>query len=229
MGTGRLMRVFCYSLPDECRLVGVLRHQLPKFDDIPFTSNNSSACAVVAMENGHDLDWLADLATEHLRKHFIEGSDPGLCVVRADRIPDRLVDFGVRATGRKVTQGEAMDAAQGLVLRGLGGTNDGIIGAAAGVGLTRYGWCGRFIEYGRLRELGDPVTVADLRRAGIRALSVDRDPTVPMPDDTVHTGNWLRPSLMAGEPVLLVRRDGDAWRAVHGKQRTLRDPDLPEG
>ncbi len=219
MGTGRLMRNFCYSLPDDCSLVGVLRHQLPKFDDIPFTSNNSSACAVVTMEDGDGQDRLVDLATDHLQEHFIDGSDPGLCVVRADRIPDSLVDFSVRTTGRKVTQRDALDATQGLVLRGLGGTNDGIIGAAAGVGLTRYGWCGRFIEYGRLRELGDPLTVADLQQSGIRALSVDRDPAVPLPDDTVHTGNWLRPALMAGEPVLLVRRDGDAWRAVHGKQR----------
>ena len=47
MGTGRLVRELCYRLPEAYTLVGIVRHQLPRLDDIPYTSNNSSACAII--------------------------------------------------------------------------------------------------------------------------------------------------------------------------------------
>lgn len=217
VGTGRLMRRFCRALSDEYHLKGVLRHQLPRLPEIPFTSNNSSACALIEIRAQEALNELAARATDFLLAHSVPGSDPGLCAGLAAEVDDDLVRFGVTATGERMSQADAMKAVNGFVLRGLGGTNDGIIGAAAAVGLSRYGWCGRFIELGRMRELRDPLRVADLQAAGIRVLSVDRDPTVPLPMDRVITDNWVRPSLWAGEPVLQVMRLEDAWRAAHGR------------
>lgn len=219
IGTGRLMRNFCYGLPEHFTMKGVLRHQLPRFKDIPFTSNNSAACALIELQDQDAVSELTELATSYLLDHFIEGSDPGLCVALADEVRQELVDFGMTATGAIVSQQQAMKAVNGFTLRGLGGTNDGLIGAAAAVGLSKYGWCGRFIEYGRLRELKDPVHVSDLIQLGIQVVSVDRDPTVPLPGDVVHTNGWIRPSLWGGSPVLQVKREDDAWRAAHGKKR----------
>ena len=112
-----------------------------------------------------------------------------------------------------------MAAASGAHLAGVGGSNDGIIGAAAAVGLTRHGWCGRFIELGAMRALPAEVTVSALSGAGIQVVSVDRDPMVPLGPDTVRTGGWLRPSRWAGQPVLQVRADGPGrWIAALDKQ-----------
>ncbi|WP_243543914.1 hypothetical protein [Pseudodesulfovibrio tunisiensis] len=219
-GTGRLVREFTASLPETCHVRGVVRHQLPRMDDIPFTSNNSSACALVETDDGMDISRLVQLATEHLLRECAPGSDPGLCVVPEHAVTPELVDFAKQTTGRRQTQQDAMDATRSMELHGLGGTNDGIIGAAAAVGLTHFGWCGRFIEYGALRSLRAPLTVGDVENAGIRVVCVDRDPLVPLPQDAIADAYWIRPSLWAGTPTLQVRlREPGIWETAHGKRK----------
>ena len=219
MGTGRLVREFVYSLPEAYRAVGIVRHQLPRFDEIPFTSNNSSACAIIEMDADASVDALRSLAVEHLAAHCAPGSDPGLCLAREEAVDGDMICFGQEATGRLTTQKAAMAVARHVELHGLGGTNDGIIGACAAVGLTRWGWCGRFIEYGPLRSLGNDLRVRDLTGAGIRVVSTDRDPLVPLPEDRLAHARWIRPSLWAGGPVLQVRQmEPGVWEPSHGKR-----------
>ncbi len=85
------------------------------------------------------------------------------------------ISFGLACTNRIVTQKDAMKAVNGAHLSGHGGTNDGIIGAAAAVGLTTYGWSGRFIEFGGLRDFPPVLSVGTLEEAGIGVISLDRD------------------------------------------------------
>jgi hypothetical protein len=218
-GTGRTIRDFCAGLDARYQLRCVLRHQLPKLPDIPFTSNNSSACAVLAVEDPACGRALFEAACDYLARETPAGSDPGVCLATASAIDDGLVAFALTCNGGKVTQQEAMRAASGVLLAGVGGTKDGLIGAAAAVGLTRYGWCGRFIELGAMRSLPASVTVEALAALGIQTVSVDRDPLTPLAGDVVATGGWLRPSLWAGQPVLQVRADGPGrWVAALGKK-----------
>lgn len=220
MGTGRLVREFIYNLPQEYHAVGVVRHQLPRYEGVPYTSNNSSACAIVEGASDEAVPFLRDRAVSHVLAHCAPGSDPGICAVHEDRVPGDLVEFGQKATGVTMSQQQAMDASEGCVLEGLGGTDDGIIGAAAAVGLTKFGWCGRFIEYGPLRDFGPELTVGDLMQAGIRVVSTDRDPLVPLPDDHITGARWIRPSLWSGGPVLQVNQVAPGiWRSVHGKRK----------
>jgi len=108
----------------------------------------------------------------------------------------------------------------GAHLSGLGGTNDGIIGAAAGVGLTAHGWSGRFIEYGGLRRFPETVSVSELEDAGIEVISLDRDAHVVPRDDTVDTGGWLRPRLLGGKAMLPVMAKGEGLWKSPGKKRS---------
>jgi hypothetical protein len=221
MGTGKLVRLLEDELPRGARLWGVVRHQLLVDRRIPFTSHNSSACAVVDAPEALPLDDLIELARAHVESLACEGSDPGLCVARADRDLGALIDFGRACTHRIMTQNEAYGAAASVHLSGHGGTRDGVIGAAAAVGLTAFGWCGRFIEFGRLRDFPDTVTVAELDRAGIGVVSVDRDATVPAPGDVIDTGGWLRPRLWGGAPMLPIAGLGAGrWQSVGRKERT---------
>jgi len=219
-GTGKLARWFEKGLPKGCSLWGVVRQQLLVHDDIPYTSHNSSACVVVDMPDESLLDQLTRKAIEHVERYSFDGSDPGVCVAcRGDSTMPELTEFGRRCTREVVTQSDAMQAASGVHLSGHGGTNDGIIGAAAAVGLTGSGWSGRLIEFNGLRKFPDVVPVADLERSDIMVVSLDRNAQVPAPEDLVHTNGWLRPRLWGNRAVLsAIATDNGNWKSL-GKKR----------
>jgi len=223
-GTGKLARWFEAELPPTCRLWGVVRQQLLLDDAIPYTSHNSSACVVVESPD-HDPSLIDDLtfrAIGHIERLSLPGSDPGLCLsYEGHPTLSKLISFGRECATRIVTQKDALQAALGAHLSGHGGTHNGIIGAAAAVGLTAYGWCGRFIEFGKLRDFPEEVTVSELERAGITVVSIDRDATVPDPEDLVNTNGWLRPRLWGGKPGLPVNSKGkNLWVTLGGKRKT---------
>lgn len=220
-GTGKVARWFSNELPVGCRMWGVVRQQLLVDDAIPYTSHNSSACLIIeASRNGSLLPELAARAATHLERHAATGSDPGVCVA-AEGAPGLtgLMEFGLTCTRSVVTQKDALRVCSGIHLSGHGGSNGGIIGAAAAVGLTAAGWYGRFIEFGLLRRLPSELLVDELVAHGIRVMSMDRDAFVPSPADRVLTQNWARPRLMAGQPVLtVVRQAPSIWETMGGRR-----------
>ena len=223
IGTGRLARMFTEHIPSDFKLWGVLRHQQLVAEGIPYTSQNSSACMVIDAPEGatrSDLEPLLESAVQHVLRYCSVGSDPGVCLATEADDMAPLITFGKACTNERKTQAQAMEAASHVTLLGLGGTNDGIIGAAAAIGLTAYGWCGRFIQFANLRSFEDTVRVADLENVGVRVLSVDRNATVPAPGDSVFTYGWLRPQLWSQAPVLPVQGNGDgSWVTAHKKNK----------
>ncbi len=220
-GTGKLARWFENELPEGCSLWGVVRQQLLVHDEIPYTSHNSSACAVIDIPGRDILIELKTRAVQHIEKHFISGSDPGLCVAcEGDKALEHLMAFGKSCAACIMTQQQAMDAACGAHLSGHGGSNDGIIGAAAGAGLTAWGWAGRFIEFGRLRDFTSLASVAALTYAGIQVVSLDRDAKIPASDDMVDTKAWLRPRLWGAQAVLpVIFKQEGLWEGINEKRR----------
>ena len=219
-GTGKLVRHFEQKIPAGYRVWGVVRQQLLVDPAIPYTSHNSSACMVVDTNGPLSIEELIAPAVAHIESAALPGSDPGLCLAAADQPAlAALRDFSFQCTARIVTQNEARQAAAGAHLSGHGGTGDGIIGAAAAVGLTASGWSGRFIEFSGLRHFAATVTVAELALAGIRTVSLDRDAFAPRPDDRVDTKGWLRPRLWGGCAVLPVNPVGPGlWEITGGKR-----------
>ncbi len=220
-GTGKLARWFEKELPEGCRMWGVVRQQLLLHDDIPYTSHNSSACVVVDMPDRAMLGELTERAVAHVERHSLVGSDPGVCVApNGETDLSVLLDFGLLCTREVVAQKDALVAASGFHLSGHGGTNDGIIGAAAAVGLTASGWNGRFIEFGGLRDFSEIVTVSELEQADIMLVSLDRDGLAPAPQDRVHTKDWLRPRLWGNRAVLAAHKKGEGlWESLSGKRK----------
>jgi len=220
-GTGKLARWFENELPDGCRLWGVVRQQLLVHDAIPYTSHNSSACVVVDMPDMSLLDRVTTKAIEHVERYSFDGSDPGVCVAcEGHSSMPELTDFGRSCTRRVVTQREALRAASGVHLSGHGGTDDGIIGATAAVGLTASGWSGRLIEFNGLRNFPDVVPVADLERSDMLVVSLDRNAQVPSPEDLVHTKGWLRPRLWGNRAVVSVKVIANGiWESLGEKQK----------
>jgi hypothetical protein len=219
-GTGKLVRWFQSAMPEGCACLGVVRQQLFVCDEIPYTSHNSAACLIAEMPEPDLMNETIERAVDHLKHHAIDGSDPGLCVVAEfDSSIESLIDFGHFCTRAVSTQRQAIEAAKKAHLSGHGGTNDGIIGAAAAVGLTASGWCGRFIEFGNLRNIPDEVSVSKLNHMGIEVVSMERDAKVPAPHDKVITNGWLRPRLLGYLPALFVSSQGKGqWENIYWKR-----------
>jgi hypothetical protein len=198
-----------------------VRQQLLLHEDIAYTSHNSSACAVVEVEDDSLFGDLISRAVKHIERYSLEGSDPGLCVA-SEGCPgiSELIAFGRKCTRQVVTQKEALKASSHMHISGHGGTNQGIIGAAAAVGLTADGWSGRFIEFRKLRSVPDKVRVSELESLDIFTVSLDRDSRVPAPEDIVITKGWLRPRLWGNRAILaLMPRDNGVWESLGEKRQ----------
>jgi len=220
IGTGKLARRFEPLIPEACNVWGVVRQQLLVDAAIPYTSHNSSACVVVECPDTSFVETLKHTAITHIEAMSLPGSDPGLCLaVEDDPAISALQSFGLQCTAKVVSQRDALQAAGKAHLSGHGGTNDGIIGAAAAVGLTASGWSGRFIEYAGLRAFPARMMVSELMHKGIRVVSLDRDACCPRPEDTVDTKGWLRPRLWGHGVVLPVKPAGPGlWESLGEKR-----------
>ncbi len=206
-GTGRLARAIAASLSKRYDVCGVTRHQLLVDPRVPYTSHNSSATLHLRENGDIALDALADEVQAIMLADFQDGSDPGLCVART--VEPEMIEFGRRAKTELVLQSEARDVADrcGCILRGLGGTQDGVIGALAGIGLAATGEDGRFIFIGTARELQGVQTVQAILGAGI--LQVRTQDGQRLNDGLIDTGGKLRPAFREGRPILFVRRQED--------------------
>lgn len=216
-GTGRLARdLGAYLAGAGVRPAAVLRHQLLVDPRIPYTSHNSPACVVLEVEAGQPLDALFEVAAAWIGARAARGSDPGICLAPESGVDPAVVDWGLRAGGEVLSRQAALSlaAATGTRLRELGGTGDGVIGALAAVGLTRWGNAGRFLELtGGLRDFGEVVTAATLLERGITPVAATRNGEPVPPAARIRTGDWVRPRLIGGRPVLFVEPDaGGDWR-----------------
>jgi hypothetical protein len=213
LSTARLARMFEEHLPAGAAFVGSLGHHL--CSSVPGTTNNKASCIVLDCRKEISLGELCDRAVKHVERLAAPGSSPGIVV--ASDVSPALVELGKQTIWRRVIREEFAEELKDLPHAGLG-EGWGLIGAAAAVGLTAFGWSGRWLEFGGLRPLAQRVQVSALAAHGIRVVSVDTDAAVPAPGDWVDTRDYLRPNHLGAEPVLLLSRtDKDAWVSVSVK------------
>lgn len=210
-GTGRLARNIAAALSSEFTVQGVVRHQLLQDPRVPFTSHNSSATILLEDEGRADTGELFARVREMLLSDFQAGSDPGLCVAR--EVPPAVTGHGRRAQKTIVTQGEARALAReyGIPLEGLGGTEDGVIGALASVGLTACGEDGRYLLVGGVRDLSGLQPVGAVLAAGVREVRTTDGGIVT---DGMILADKIRPARRGGEPVAYVEWRGDRWEPL---------------
>lgn len=213
-GTGRLARTIAAELARSYTVTGVTRHQLFVHPAVPYTSHNSSAVIHIQdAGNGIAADVCA-AAKELMLADFIEGSDPGICVAADRNINGDLTRFGFSAKTSVVTQDQARSLAHeaGILLEGLGGTEDGVIGALAGVGLAASGNDGRFVQKGTTRNLRGTQTVAAILASGVDRV-MTRDGAA-VGEGTIALRKFPKPAFIGGRAILYVEADGDAYRDI---------------
>jgi len=218
-GTNQLARALAAELTDRYRLKLIVRHQLLEDPRVPCTSKNSAACLLLVTQNGAALQPLIDQLRAFLRKRFVQGSDPGLCVTA--EVPEAVRAFGARCQRELVTRGTARRLAgqYDVYLEGLGGTEDGVIGALAAVGLAAGGDDGRVVQIGTWPDdLAGPQDVEALQTRGVEVRCLRTN--TPVEDGPIDVGKHLRPNYRKRKIVLFAHpapcECGQAalWQAV---------------
>lgn len=203
-GTKRLARELAAELAPRCRCHIIVRHQLLVDPRIPCTTKNSAA-GMLLEADGKELPGLIDRLRAWLRHRYVIGSDPGLCVT--DRVPSALTEFGQRCQREFVAQADAWRLARacGVHLEGLGGSQGGVIGALAAVGLLAGGDDGRVIQWRAWPDdLSGPQPVSTLRAREIAVRCLDTQTTIA--EGVVDVGQRLRPSFRQHGVVLFAQR-----------------------
>lgn len=213
-GTNQLARALARAVADDCRLVRITRHQLLFDPRVPYTSKNGSASILLEPRRDFDTASLIPILRDVMRSHFVPGSDPGLCVATA--VPDAVIEFGCRCQRDVVPQADARELAAvlGMHLEGLGGTEQGVVGALAAIGLAATGDDGRVVQLGEWPDdLTGPVPIECLRERGVQVRELESGH--PVTAAVIDVGKRLRPNCRGGAVVLLVRRGGNpGWEAV---------------
>jgi hypothetical protein len=214
IGTGRLAREIAEEITTRYPVLAVTRHQFCVHPDIPYTSHNSGAVIHVSGISDDDLTLLTEQVISIMKNRFVQGSDPGLCLARREQITAPLIVFGQDAKSKVLTQEQARKLAAHLNIRlyGLGGTNGGIIGALAGVGLAATGFDGRFLQIGTIREHPGQTDVSTLLASGIEAvLAVDGR---ELQSGAIQVKKFPQPAVIFGKAFLLVEEVEGQWHAV---------------
>ena len=216
-GTNQLARLLVQRLAGKLRCVSIVRHQLLVDPRVPYTSHNGSASIRLAPLGPVDASWLIDELRHGMQEAYVHGSDPGLCVTR--QVPDEVVRYARRCQTELIDQREPRELAarHGIFLVGLGGTEGGVIGALAAVGLVTTGDDGRVVQVGTWPDdLTGPCSIDALAERGIevRLLATGE----PVTSGLVDVGKHCRPNLRGGRFVLFVEPAEAAlsveWQAV---------------
>ncbi|QDU89847.1 hypothetical protein Pla175_32430 [Pirellulimonas nuda] len=224
-GTNQLARHVVQRLAGRWRGRLITRHQLLEDPRVPCTRKNGCVAvsfdpldAADALAGGDEL--LAGAIAELMAPWCPVGSDPGLCVCVGEP-PAPVVAFGLECKRELVDQPRArgLAAQHGILLRGLGGTQDGVIGALAAIGLAASRDDGRVIYNGAAErdhfDVSGDHAVATLGVFGVdevRRLDNQRG----VDDGVVALGKRLRPNYRAGKIVLYVlpsQQEGIDWDA----------------
>ena len=192
------------------KVSGITRHQLFVHPDIPYTSQNSSACLEVNTESVKEI-------TDFCRNFMFEiaaiGSDVGLCIIEKSKVTEEIIKWGTDAKSIVLKMDDAIEKSErnSIYLEGLTGTKDGIIGALAAVGLRTGGNDGRFIWLNskkNLRDIEDGIHSVEnlISQSGINKVESDGDEIINQ-NEKVYLNEWARPVLRNNESILLVEKE----------------------
>lgn len=221
-GTNQLARAILKRIGSFARDAVICRHQLFFDSRVPYTSKNGSASIQLPFVNDSEVPGLTDIIRRVMDDWFVEGSDPGLCI--AAEVAVEIRQYALRCKSEVITQQEARDVANRsrCYLEGLGGTNQGIVGALAATGLIATGDDGRVVHLNFWPypddEFSGSQTLENIQERGVHEIRIF-ETGLPLHEGLVDVGNHLRPNWRGGKIVLFVEANKNPepaapWRAL---------------
>jgi hypothetical protein len=217
-GTNQLARHIVRELSGHVRGRMILRHQLLEDPRVPCTKKNGCASIAFDRPNSGSLDDFITSLRQMIVPWCPRGSDPGLCV--AEDVPPAVVEWGLRCQRELLKQADARQIAaeHRIYLEGLGGTEDGVVGALAAIGLMATKNDGRVIHFDSdcadWYELTGCLDVNEIRQLGVDEILIMETGT-PLTTGVVDIGKRLRPNYRESKIVLYVARgESPHWEAV---------------
>jgi len=216
-GTNQLARAIVNRLGPAADGAIVCRHQLFFDPRVPYTSKNGSASIQLPCASQPSRA-LIDTVRDVMRAWFVEGSDPGLAVAAASS--PEMAAFAARAQTDVVSQADAraIAARAGCHLEGLGGSEQGVIGALAAIALIAGGNDGRVVhvdDWPWPDDFSGPQAVAAIAARGVADIRTEGGE--PFTGEMLDVGKHLRPNWRGGRMVLFVEPPAEAgslWRAT---------------
>ena len=220
-GTNQLARAILKRLGDASRGAIISRHQLFFDPRVPYTSKNGSASIQLPHAGEDNIQGIGDTIRGVMKNWFVQGSDPGLCI--ATGVTEQVKAFSLRCKTEVVTQDEARSVAAGagFYLEGLGGTEQGVVGALAAIGLIAGGDDGRIVHLDFWQYPDDPFSgprsVQEILDRGVHIIR-QVDTSEEVVSGRVDVGNRLRPNWRESKIVLFVKSAQESaladWQAV---------------
>jgi hypothetical protein len=212
-GTGQLARRLAREIEqlELGRAAGVTRHQLFEGPGVPKTSRNSAAA--IGLGRVTSPEKLLEAACDVVSREAVAGSDPGVAIGWFP-LDQEVTDFAQRAQTGLVRQRDARHLAKihSIELVGLGGSEDGVIGALAAIALRTGGNDGRFVGLAGIREVSGAMSVEEILDSTAISDVVDAGGGRSLaPGTLLDLGDWVRPRLLGGKPVLVARRSSEGW------------------
>lgn len=196
----------------------ILRHQLFVHDDIPYTSQNSSASIHIIAD---DIDKVISLSRNFLNEIAADGSDVGLCVCTYDKVNPEIIDWGRKAKNTVLTKKDALTLAakHQIHLEGLTGTHDGIIGSLAAIGLRKWGNDGRciWLKGHEIRDIKGVHQISSLKKM-VSINEVQTTEGILIEDEEyLDINEWFRPVMKNGKIITFVepiKNTSNEWKVV---------------
>lgn len=215
-GTNQLAKVLVATVAADFRCHLILRHQLFSDPRVHYTSKNGSA-SIWLERRRPEAPCLPDLIhtlRQRMLDWYVPGSDPGLTAT--EFVPPEVTEYGLRCKRELMNQEMArvLAAQHGIYLEGLGGTEGGVIGALAAIGLAAGGDDGRVVVWQDYPDdLEGPQPIERIRSRDIHVRNIANGDEVL--SGTVDVGKHLRPNYRQGQVVLFAEQVGDdLWQGI---------------
>lgn len=218
-GTGFRSRQMADLFSNEgYEVLEILRHQLFVHDDIPYTSQNSSASIHIIAD---DINKVITLSRDFLNEIAADGSDVGLCVSSFGKVNQEIIDWGRNAKKTVLSKKDALALAakNQIHLEGLTGTHDGIIGALAAIGLRKWGNDGRciWLKGHEIRDIKGVHQISSLKKM----VNIDEVQTteglIIDDEEYLDINEWFRPAMKNSKIITYVepiKNTNNEWKVV---------------
>jgi len=201
--TTKLMRNWLSQMlkADLIHSEGITRHQLFESEKITFSYKNRSLA--LTFNTSLSVFEIEDSLIDFIRANSNSNSNPAIALLSRHSDSLHVLAFGRRCKNEllKLADSEQYASEANVLLRGLGGNRNGMIGALAAVGLRAGGADGVFVHLNGLENIKGTLSAGDIRNSSAlqHILDISSDEELDR-DDIIKIDSYLRPKLINGSP-----------------------------